>query len=30
MKIKEAKFVKSVFIDDNDVMFDNRSEIVFV
>ena len=30
MKIKEAKFVKSVFIDDNDVIFDNRSEIVFV
>lgn len=30
MKIKDAKFLKSVFIDDNDVVFDNRWEIVFV
>jgi hypothetical protein len=30
MRIKEAEFLKSVFIDDNEVLFDNRSEIVFV
>jgi len=30
MKIKDSKFLKSVFIDDNDVVFDNRWEIVFV
>ncbi len=30
MKIKETKFIKSVFIDDNEAIFDNRWEIVFV
>lgn len=30
MKIKDSKFLKSVFIDDNNVVFDNRGEIVFV
>ncbi len=30
MKIKEAKYLKSVFIDDNEVFFDDRKEIVFV
>ncbi len=30
MKIKDSKFLKSVFIDDSEVLFDNRNEIVFV
>ncbi len=30
MKIKDAKYLKSVFIDDNNVFFDDRKEVVFV
>ncbi len=30
MKIKSAEFLKSVFIDDNKVFFDERKEVVFV
>ena len=30
MKIKQANFVKSVFIDDKEVFFDDRKEVVFI
>lgn len=30
MKIKDIKFVKSVFIDDNNVIFDKEKEIIFI
>jgi GTP-binding protein EngB required for normal cell division len=30
MKIKEVKYLKSVFIDDSKVFFDDKKEIVFV
>lgn len=30
MKIKEVKFIKSVFIDDDDIFLDSKSEIIFV
>ena len=30
MKIKDAVFVKSVFIDDNKIVFEDKNEIVFV
>ncbi len=30
MKIKDVKFIKSVFIDDNKVIFDKKREIIFI
>lgn len=30
MKIKDAKFIKSVFIDDDKVIFDKNNEVVFI
>ena len=30
MKIKDAKFIKSVFIDDEKVMFEQKNEIIFI
>jgi hypothetical protein len=30
MKIKDSKFIKSVFIDDQEILVDDRNEIVFV
>jgi hypothetical protein len=30
VKIKDAKFIKSVFIDDEKVMFEQKNEIIFI
>jgi GTP-binding protein EngB required for normal cell division len=30
MKIKDAVFSKSVFIDDNQVLFDDKKDVIFV
>jgi hypothetical protein len=30
MKLKDIKFIKSVFIDDNKVVLDDNKEVVFI
>jgi hypothetical protein len=30
MKIKEIKFIKSVFIDDEKILMDEHKEIIFI
>jgi hypothetical protein len=30
MKIKDIKFVKSIFIDDDKIVFDKEKEIIFI